>query len=83
MVSPVKGSGIGQVNIQDLITRRPQILQGLDAGLGTSLAPPVGSPLGDSLNITPPREVYGQSPERTREAAMNRLESFFSEVVVF
>ena len=77
MVSPVKGSGIGQVNIQALITRRPQILQGLDAGVGTSLAPPVGSPLSDSLNITPPREVYGQSPERTREAAMNRLESFF------
>ena len=72
MVSPVKGSGIGQVNIQDLITRRPQILQGLDAGLGTSLAPTVGSgniglsqmPLSGAPDIMP-SDVNVFEPEDT------------------
>ena len=36
-----------------------------------------GSTLSDDLNVTPPRGVYGRSPERTREAAMKRLESIF------
>ncbi len=34
-----------------------------------------GSTLSDDLNVTPPRGVYGRSPERTREAAMNRIKS--------
>ncbi len=29
------------------------------------------------INVAPSGEVYGRSPERTREAAMNRLASFF------
>lgn len=36
-----------------------------------------GSTLSEDLNVTPPRGVYGRSPERTREAAMKRLESIF------
>ena len=34
-----------------------------------------GSISSDNLNVAPPRGVYGQSPERTREAAMNRIKS--------
>ena len=94
MVSPVKGSGIGQVNIQDLITRRPQILQGLDAGLGTSLAPPVGSgsiglsqmPLSGAPDIMP-SDVNVFEPEdtgfsiltpRARESGADFLEGLSS-----
>jgi hypothetical protein len=29
------------------------------------------------INVAPSGEVYGRSPERTKEAAMNRLASFF------
>ena len=53
MVSPVKGSGIGVVNIPDLITKQPEILQGLDAGLSTKLTRPQG--LGNiGLSQVPP-----------------------------
>ena len=37
MVQPVKGSGIGAVNIPEILTSKPKILQ----GLGTAIAPPV------------------------------------------
>ena len=37
MVRPVKGSGIGAVNIPEILTGKPKILQ----GLGTAIAPPV------------------------------------------
>lgn len=53
MVNPVKGSGIGQVSITDILTSNPKILQGLDAGLNTSLSPQGGAGGGIGLSQVP------------------------------
>ena len=53
MVNPVKGSGIGQVSITDILTSNPKILQGLDAGLNTSPSPQGGAGGGIGLSQVP------------------------------